>query len=162
MVREVGSSSLRLTVILKTAGGPCMSSECLFFWIARARNSIPDRCLRAGNPLVRDLIRRPVSARAGETLISSCRVPGGTQIQAAGTTMVRRLILSGATRFIMAFEQTRLKVSCAGRAKSLDRKSAPYIGKSLGKSVAALAQLVEHRIRNAGVAGSNPAGGTIF
>ena len=26
---------------------------------------------------------------------------------------------------------------------------------------AALAQLVEHRIRNAGVAGSNPAGGTI-
>ena len=27
---------------------------------------------------------------------------------------------------------------------------------------AALAQLVEHRIRNAGVVGSNPIGGTIF
>jgi hypothetical protein len=30
------------------------------------------------------------------------------------------------------------------------------------KPIAALAQLVEHRIRNAGVVGSNPIGGTIF
>jgi hypothetical protein len=30
------------------------------------------------------------------------------------------------------------------------------------KVIAALAQLVEHRIRNAGVVGSNPIGGTIF
>ncbi len=34
---------------------------------------------------------------------------------------------------------------------------------SVGRYVqAALAQLVEHRIRNAGVVGSNPIGGTIF
>ena len=31
-----------------------------------------------------------------------------------------------------------------------------------GHAIAALAQLVEHRIRNAGVVGSNPIGGTIF
>lgn len=31
-----------------------------------------------------------------------------------------------------------------------------------GRVIAALAQLVEHRIRNAGVVGSNPIGGTIF
>jgi hypothetical protein len=30
------------------------------------------------------------------------------------------------------------------------------------KVIAALAQLVEHRIRNAGVVGSNPIGGTIL
>ena len=32
----------------------------------------------------------------------------------------------------------------------------------VARSIAALAQLVEHRIRNAGVVGSNPIGGTIF
>jgi hypothetical protein len=31
-----------------------------------------------------------------------------------------------------------------------------------GRVQAALAQLVEHRIRNAGVTGSSPVGGTIF
>ena len=31
----------------------------------------------------------------------------------------------------------------------------------MGRTVAALAQLVEHRIRNAGVTGSSPVGGTI-
>jgi hypothetical protein len=31
-----------------------------------------------------------------------------------------------------------------------------------GHAIAALAQLVEHRIRNAGVVGSNPIGGTII
>jgi hypothetical protein len=31
----------------------------------------------------------------------------------------------------------------------------------MGKNIAALAQLVEHRIRNAGVTGSSPVSGTI-
>jgi hypothetical protein len=33
---------------------------------------------------------------------------------------------------------------------------------ALAQAKAALAQLVEHRIRNAGVVGSNPIGGTIY
>ena len=49
----------------------------------------------------------------------------------------------------------------AHRSNRLTAQSPPYIGKA-PHTGAALAQLVEHRIRNAGVACSSHAGGTIF
>ena len=57
------------------------------------------------------------------------------------------------------FADSRLEFGCVdGYASGLGGQSA--IPRPVDENSAALAQLVEHRIRNAGVVGSNPIGGT--
>ena len=48
------------------------------------------------------------------------------------------------------------------REGGLNSRAQVVMRAALAQPIAALAQLVEHRIRNAGVVGSNPIGGTIF